>query len=46
MGEKIQDSHYQPVSPLKTNRRLQYDPYESGQLKDMLTEAMSDLERY
>ena len=46
LGEKIQDSHYQPVSPLKTNRRLQYDPYESGQLKDMLTEAMSDLERY
>lgn len=46
LGETIQGSHYQPASPLKTNSRLQYDSHESGQLKDMLTKAMSDLERY
>jgi len=46
LGETIQGSHYQPASPLKTNSRLRYDSHESGQLKDMLTKAMSDLERY
>lgn len=46
LGETIQGSHYQPASPLKTNSRRQYDSHESGQLKDMLTKAMSDLKRY
>ncbi len=46
LGEKIQGSHYQPASPLNTTRRARFDPYEGSQLKDMLTEAMSDLERY
>ena len=43
MGEK---SHYHPESPLKTSKDWRFSQDDKSQLRDMLDEAMADLERY
>lgn len=46
LGEKLQDSRYQPESPLKTPKANRFSQDDKSQLRNMLSEAMADLERY
>jgi len=47
LGEKMgKKSHYHPESPLKTSKDWRFSQDDKSQLRDMLDEAMADLERY